>query len=188
MSESVSQYVSQQVSKTVSKSQAAERCLPGPDMMIKPFLKGNFEVLEKHAAMQGFWTLDKVVLDKIVNASTYRVPKGADLYTQLWHMVEKTLDCSDSEALDFLFLRVANLHKATKFTQEVYCMEDAMECLEETDKRVLASEQEKAPDMLAASRDFSQRHQAKARTHYKRADKKRTAKSARTKTLLKDLF
>ena len=65
-----------------------------------------------------------------------------------------------------------------------------MECLDETDKRVLISEQKKVPPLLSASAEFKLKHQAKAKAVLKQGGGKAAGKrkKARTKALFRDNY
>ena len=70
------------------------------------------------------------------------------------------------------------------------CLDEAMECLVETDKRVLISEQKKVPPVLNASAGLKVKHQAKAGAVLKQGGGKASGKhkKAMIKALIKDNF
>ena len=74
--------------------------------------------------------------------------------------------------------------------KELVCLDEAMECLDETDKRVLISEQKKVPPLLSASAEFKVKHQATAKAVLRQGGGKAAGKckKARTKALFMDNY
>ena len=101
--------------------------------------------LHQMAALCAFWDLDRVTLDKIAKQLKAKFAGGSDLHQLLWAMVKQITKLSDAEVLKILFKRLATMETKQQWGQELLCLDEAMDVLEESDKRVLIEEQKKVP-------------------------------------------
>ena len=78
----------------------------------------------------------------------------------IWRMIKKIPKVSDEQVQKTILQRISLQERGMQYDKELYCLDEAMDVLEETDKRLLL--QNKNPDHVLANKHFSEKHRATA--------------------------
>ena len=169
-------------------NQDLDKCMVSP-AGVRPYVDNNWSALHVKAAECAFWERDKCMLHKIARRLHLNgIPASCDLYEMLWLMIKKILKATDDRVLKTIMQRISHQERGMQFGKEIYCLYEAMEVLEETDKRILLEEQTRVPDQVLANKHSREKHRARAqmmKVKTKSAADKKKAKKPRTKELFK---
>jgi hypothetical protein len=157
---------------------------------VRAFRCGPWRALYEVAAYSGFWQLGRTTLEDICKVLDIPIPDGCDLMGLLWGMVKHITDKPEDQVLDILYHRLAHMHSANLFAQEVMALDEALDVLEESDKRVVIQEQSSATSSAAATKSFKASSAAKARSVRESglAGKPAPKKRAKKKEFFKETF
>jgi hypothetical protein len=148
---------------------------------VLPFKKGNWGKLHKVAAHAAFWSLGRSTLDQVAEAVGAPMERGAPLFTQLFSLVKHITKLPDSSVLKILCQRLGRNDYNNLFGEEVLCLDEALEVLDEADQKLALQQQRDSLSKGAAANEFKLCYveKAKAVNELAAADKKPAKKAAK---------
>lgn len=174
----------------VNQWQELPGCKATLPVAVRAFRSGPWQGLHEVAAHCAFWQLGRSTLEDICGILGIDVVAGTDLVGLLWTMIQRVTGLPDQGVLEILHQRLANLDISNSYAPEVLCLDEALDVLEESDKRVALEEQRSVPSKVEAHKSFKRSYFAKAKVVRQSAAKAegRPRKRAKKKQLFRETF
>lgn len=133
-------------------------------MAVRPFPAGDGkDSLLKVAAQNAFWMVDKTSLERLVRSRGLPLPPGRSLFETIVALVEKYAGGGTAEeVLAIAAKRLAKMRSADSWTEGILEVDDAVECLDHHDHKVVDNEKKNALDRKAELEDFRKDYRQKA--------------------------
>lgn len=155
----------------------------GLPVAVRPFRSGPWRGLHEVAAYSAFWQIGRSGLEDICGVLGYIVPSGSTLVELLWMMVKRITGLDDAEVLDILHSRLERLDVGTGYAPEVLALDEALDVLEESDKRAALEEQRTAPSRLQEHQEFKRHYFERAKVVKSAGKKAKAPNRKRPKTV-----
>ena len=154
------------------------------------FRCGPWRRLHELAAYACFWDLGRTHLEDMCRSVGIDIPGGSDLVGLLWKMVQSITGADDKTTLDILHTRLCHMKSANFMSKEVTLLDEALDNLDEPDKRAAISVQKTAHALVEATQAFQNSYVKKARTvkDAGAGDKEPPLNKCRKKQLFKESF
>ena len=115
----------------------------------------------KVAALEAFWAIDKVTLDKLANHMGVALPKGSSLSQTIFFLIQAVFkDKAGDEILRICSARLARI-VPNAWSDEALQVDEAMQCLGKHDEKEFKREQQNASTAKELSSSFGREYAAK---------------------------
>jgi hypothetical protein len=122
---------------------------------------GTAQNLLKIAALEAFWAIDKVTLDRLAKHRDVDLPKGSSLFQTIFYLIRSVLeDKTEEEILLICSARLARIEPHA-WSDEILQVDEAVQCLDKHDEKEFKREQQNASTAKELSSSFSKEYAAK---------------------------
>ena len=134
------------------------------EFKIRAFRDGAIRHPFALACEAAFYSLPRSAIVLYAEYMRIAIPPASSLFDVLLVVLKSYLEISEAEAVQFIFTRLAAMHRHTTFSKDLLQIDDAIYCLDRNDFEALTDRQRHALKMLEEKSEFVKAYTAKKRS------------------------